>query len=414
MLEDKTVRLFTGDPRMKVCMVAYTFYEMDNRVRRYAEALARRGDRVDVIALRSEGQAPEETISGVHLYRIQRRVISEKGKFTYLGKLLLFFLRSFAFLAWKQLHERYDLIHVHSVPDFEVFAALIPKLTGTKVILDIHDLVPEFYASKFNTPPNSLIFKLLVAMERMSAAFADHVIAANHIWLERLYKRSVPKDRCTVVLNFPDTEIFHFRGRTRNDGKFIMVYPGSLNYHQGLDIAIRAFGMIADQCPEAQFDIYGGGDQTEYLLTLIAELNLQDRVFIKGGRTLQEVSQILENCDLGIVSKRSDGFGDEAFSTKIFEFMALDVPVIVPATTIDRYYFNDSIVKFFKPNDDKSLAEAMLQVIKNPAQREELIRNSREFIKGYTWEKNRSIYLDLVDSLVDGNGRHKASEPIVS
>jgi glycosyltransferase involved in cell wall biosynthesis len=384
---------------MKVCMVAYTFYEQDNRVRRYAETLAKRGDRVDVVALSGEGQGSKEVIDGVTVYRIQRRVVSEKGKFTYLAKLLLFFLRSFAFLTWKQSQERYDLIHVHSVPDFEVFAALIPKLTGSKIILDIHDMVPEFYLSKFKASSNSLTFKLLVAIERMSASFADHVIAANHIWLERLYKRSVNSAKCTVILNFPDTDIFHFRGRHRNDSKLIMVYPGSLGHHQGVDIAIRALALIADKCPEAEFHIYGGGVQTEYLKTLIVELNLQDRVLMMGGRTLQEVAVIMENSDLGVVPKRSDGFGDEAFSTKIFEFMSLDVPVIVARTTIDRYYFNDSLVKFFQPNDEKSLAAAMQQMIENPGQRKELVRNAREFIQGYTWERNKSVYLDLVDSL---------------
>jgi glycosyltransferase involved in cell wall biosynthesis len=384
---------------MKVCMVAYTFYEQDNRVRRYAETLAKRGDRVDVVALSGEGQGSKEVIDGVTVYRIQRRVVSEKGKFTYLAKLLLFFLRSFAFLTWKQSQERYDLIHVHSVPDFEVFAALIPKLTGSKIILDIHDMVPEFYLSKFKASSNSLTFKLLVAIERMSASFADHVIAANHIWLERLYKRSVNSAKCTVILNFPDTDIFHFRGRHRNDSKLIMVYPGSLGHHQGVDIAIRALALIADKCPEAEFHIYGGGVQTEYLKTLIVELNLQDRVLMMGGRTLQEVAVIMENSDLGVVPKRSDGFGDEAFSTKIFEFMSLDVPVIVARTTIDRYYFNDSLVKFFQPNDEKSLAAAMQQMIENPGQRQELVRNAREFIQGYTWERNKSVYLDLVDSL---------------
>jgi glycosyltransferase involved in cell wall biosynthesis len=385
---------------MKVCMVAYTFYDQDNRVRRYAETLAKRGDRVDVLALRVGGQPPKEVIDGVCVYRIQRRVVNEKGKFTYLARLLSFFLRSFVFLTWKQLHERYDLIHVHSVPDFEVFAALFPKLTGTKIILDIHDLVPEFYISKFKTSSNSLTFKLLVAMERLSAAFADHVIAANHLWLKRLHERSVRTADCTVILNFPDTDIFHFRGRDRNDCKFIMVYPGTWAYHQGVDLAIRAFALIADKSPEAEFHIYGGGDQADFLRTLIVKLNLQDRVFLKGGRTLQEIAAIMENADLGIVSKRSDGFGNEAFSTKIFEFMSLDVPVIVPETAIDRYYFNDSVVKFFQANDEKSLAEAILQLIENPALRQELVRNAREFIQGYTWEKNRSIYLDLVDSLV--------------
>jgi len=391
---------------MKVCMVAYTWYEPDNRVRRYAETLAKRGDHVDAVVLRVEGQSSKmEVIEGVHIYRIQRRILNEKGKITYLVKLLSFFVRSFFFLAWKQLREPYDLIHVHSVPDFEVFAALVPKLMGAKIILDIHDLVPEFYLTKFKTPPDSLIFKMLVAVERMSASFSDHVIAANHIWLKRLYGRSVRSEDCTVIMNFPDTNIFHLRGRTRNDRKFIIVYPGTITRHQGVDIAIRALALIADKCPEAEFHLYGGGDQLEYLKTLIAELNLQERVFSMGSRPLQEIAEIMENSDLGVVPKRSDGFGDEAFSTKIFEFMAEDVPVIVSNTTIDRYYFNDSVVKFFEANDEKSLAEAMLQLIKHPEQRQELVRNAREFIKDYTWDKNKGIYLDLVDSLVAQNGR---------
>jgi glycosyltransferase involved in cell wall biosynthesis len=398
-------RYSSGALLMKVCMVAYTFYEQDNRVRRYAETLAKRGDRVDVVALRREGQSSKDVIGGVCVFRIQRRALNEKGKFTYLGRLLFFFLRSLVFLTWKQLRERYDLIHVHSVPDFEVFAALFPKLTGSKIILDIHDLVPEFYVSKFKASSNSLAFKLLVTVERMSAAFADHVIAANHIWLKRLHERSVRSADCTVILNFPDTDIFHLRGRNRNDRKFIVVYPGTLNYHQGVDLAVRAFALIADKSPEAEFHIYGDGDQADFLKTLIAELSLQERVFLKGSRSLEEIAVIMENSDLGVVSKRKDGFGNEAFSTKIFEFMSLDVPVIVPETAIDRYYFNDSLVKFFQANDEKSLAEAMLQLIKNPGLRQELVRNAREFVKGHTWEKNKRIYLDLVDSLVPPAGR---------
>lgn len=391
---------------MKVCMLAYTWYEPDNRVRRYAETLVKRGDHVDAVVLRREGQSSKmEVVEGVCVYRIQRRVINEKGKITYLAKLLLFFVRSFFFLAWKQLRDPYDLIHVHSVPDFEVFAALVPKLMGAKIILDIHDLVPEFYLTKFRTTPDSLMFRLLVGVERMSASFADHVIAANHIWLKRLYERSVRSADLTVILNFPDTDIFHLRGRTRKDDKFIMVYPGTMTHHQGVDIAVRAFALIADQCPQAEFHLYGGGDQVDYLRTLIAELNLQARVYIKGGRKLQEVAVIMENSDLGVVPKRNDGFGNEAFSTKIFEFMAEDVPVIVSSTAIDRYYFNDSVVKFFEANNEKKLAEAMLQLINHPEERQELVRNAREFIKDYTWEKNKGIYLDLVDSLVARSGR---------
>lgn len=387
-------------------MVAYTRYESDNRVRRYAEALAKRGDHVDVVALRQEGQAASDVINGVHVFRIQRRIASEKNKFMYLGKLCLFFVRSMAFLTREQFRNRYDLIHVHSVPDFEVFAAAYPKLTGTKIILDIHDIVPEFYASKFKTSHDSLAFKMLVGVERLSTRFSDHVIAANHIWEKRLQERSVKPSKCTTMLNFPDTQDFQRRGRTRTDDKFILLYPGTLNYHQGLDIAVRAFAKIKDQVPQAEFHIYGEGEQFEPLKSLIVELGLQNRVFLRPILPYHQITSVIENSDLGVVPKRSNSFGNEAFSTKILEFMAMGVPVIVPDTAIDRYYFNDSVAKFFKANDENSLADAMLLFISNPEMGRNLAKNADVFIKKYTWDENKASYLDLVDGLVhSSNGR---------
>jgi glycosyltransferase involved in cell wall biosynthesis len=391
---------------MKVCMVAYSFYEGDNRVRRYAETLARRGDRVDVVSLRQNGQPARGIVNGVRVFRIQRRVVNEKTKFTYLGRLLLFFMRSTVFLGVQQMKERYDLVHVHSVPDFEVFAAILPKLTGSKIILDIHDLVPEFYRSKFKSSDHSLTFRLLTRVERMSAWFSDHVIAANHIWEKRLRERSVKNSKCTTILNFPDTEIFKTRGRTRSDDKFIILYPGTLNYHQGIDIAIRALALIKDEAPEAEFHIYGAGDQLNSLRALVEELGLEDRVFLKGTKPLHDIASVIENADLGVVPKRKNSFGNEAFSTKILEFMSLGVPVIVPDTAIDSYYFNDSVVKFFQADDERSLADAMLLMIKNPELRKRFIRDASEFVLKYSWDMNKATYLNLVDSLVQSpNGR---------
>ncbi len=391
---------------MKVCMVAYAFYETDNRVRRYAEALAKRGDSVEAVSLRREGLPAFEILNGVRVYRIQLRQINEKGKFTHISRLMMFFLRSMAFLTRSHLKERYDLIHVHSVPDFEVFAALFAKLGGAKVILDIHDIMPEFYVSKFNSNRDSLAFKTLLAIERVSTRFADHVIAANHIWGDRLVTRSVPDSKCTTFLNYPDSALFQQKdGSPRNDGKFVMLYPGTLNYHQGLDLAVRAFSRIKDQIPEAEFHIYGAGEQLDYLRSLITELKLQDRVFLKGIVPLERVSTVIAGADLGVVPKRSNAFGDEAFSTKTLEFMTVGVPLIVPNTTIDSYYFDDSLVTFFTANDEASLADAMLRAVKNPELRRRHAENALEFVKKFTWDTNRAGYLDLVDFLVNGKPR---------
>ncbi|MDO5576145.1 MAG: glycosyltransferase, partial [Fibrobacter sp.] len=148
---------------MRACMVAYTHYEPDNRVRRYAETLADLGWEVDAIVLRKTGQEKYKKVGKVNVYRIQERVPNEKGKLTYFFRLFRFLFSSFFFLAKKQFSsEKYDLVHVHSVPDYEVFAALVPKFTGAKVILDIHDIVPELFLAKFGAKKDSFIFKALV------------------------------------------------------------------------------------------------------------------------------------------------------------------------------------------------------------------------------------------------------------
>ena len=387
---------------MRVCMLAYTFYEGDNRVRRYGEALAKRGDAVDVIALKKPGESDHEVLKGVNLYRIQKRVINEKGKFSYLFKLVLFLMKSFAFVTQKHLMNRYDLIHIHSIPDFEVFAALVPKLTGAKIILDIHDIVPELYISKFKARENTLLFKMLTLIERYSVAFSDHVIISNHIWKERLLSRCAKENKCSVFLNYPDTSIFHRRTRTRNDQKFIMIYPGTLNWHQGVDVSIKAFGKIQKDVPNSEFHIYGRGPEKEFLMNLAVELDLKDRVLFKEPLPLERIADVMADADLGVVPKRNDRFGGEAFSTKIFEFMALGVPVIASKTKIDKYYFNDSTVKYFEADDENDLAQCMLLMFKNRELRENLVANASRFVEQFTWDKKKGDYISLVTSLTSG------------
>ncbi len=136
------------------------------------------------------------------------------------------------------------MVHVHNLPDFLVFAAWYPKLTGTRVILDIHDIVPELFANKFDTKPGDIYFEFLKFVEKASAAFADYVIVSNHLWYEKLVHRAVSKEKCTVFLNHVDPALFYRRERTRTDDRVIIIFPGSFQWHQGLDIAIEAFALV--------------------------------------------------------------------------------------------------------------------------------------------------------------------------
>jgi glycosyltransferase involved in cell wall biosynthesis len=239
---------------MQICMVCYTFYEHDNRVMRYSEALLSRGDAVDVLALRRRGQPRVSWYRGVRVSRIQKRRNDEsKGRLAYLGWLTLFLIRSTCVLTWRHLRNRYDLVHVNSVLDFEVLFASVARLFGAKVILDIHDIVPEFYCSKFGVAEGSWVFHLLVAVERLSIAMSDHVIVANDIWRDRLLSHSVAPAKRSTIMNYPDPSVFHQRPRTRRDGRFVLLYPCTINYHQGADIAVRAFSLFAVAAPNTEF-----------------------------------------------------------------------------------------------------------------------------------------------------------------
>ena len=386
----------------RVCMITFSSYETDNRVMRYAESLAERGDTVDILALKRAPSLPDtETIRGVSLHRIQNRFSKgQEQRGAYLFPILWFWLKSSAWLTFQHLfRRRYDFIHVHNVPDFMVFTAWFPKLTGAKVILDIHDIVPEFYASKFHLKPDSVGVRVLKFVERASAWFADHVIISNHLWHKTITARSVAAAKCTAFINNVNQKIYFERPRARHDGKTVIVFPGGLQWHQGLDIAIRAFALIKDKIPNAEFQIYGDGNMKSQLEALTQELGLADRVRFFKPLPVSEIAQVMANADLGVVPKRSDSFGNEAYSTKIMEFMSLGVPVVVSNTKIDRYYFDDTMVRFFESGNHEALAAAMLEVLNDGALRARMVARARQYAQENSWDVRKVEYLKLVDSL---------------
>ena len=386
--------------RKRVCMLVYSNYEADGRVRRYAETLARRGDHVDVIALSdSTDRLGDVGISGVTVHRIQRREHNERSKWTYASRLLHFLFASAVFLTRRQHQVRYDLVHIHNVPDFLVFAAWYAKWGGAKLILDIHDIVPELFVDKFGATEERLYVKLLKAIEKASAAFVDHVIVANHLWSSKLIARSVSADKLSVSLNYVDPAIFFPHSRTRTDGKVVIAFPGSFQWHQGLDIAIEALVRVRKQVPNVELHLYGSGRLEADLRALAARLGLNGKVRFLGSVPLDRIPEVMANADIGVVPKRADGFGNEACSTKIMEFMSQGVPVIASRTKIDTYYFDDTVLRFFPSGDVQGLADAMLELIHSKDLRDSLTAHAKEYMSRNTWEIHKRDYFDLVDSL---------------
>jgi glycosyltransferase involved in cell wall biosynthesis len=246
--------------------------------------------------------------------------------------------------------------------------------------------------------------RALKKVERVSAAFAHHVILANHLWLEKYTSRSARPEKCSVFINNVDAQLFQPQPRTRNDGRQIILFPGGLQWHQGIDIAIRAFAQVHTRLPAAEFHIYGDGNVKPQLVALVEELKLGRKVRFFPPQPIWEIARIMADADLGVVPKRADSFGNEAYSTKIMEFMAAGVPVAVSSTRIDRYYFNDDVVRFFESGSVDGLAEAILELMRDESRRKALVRNGSAYVERHGWSTKRGEYYHLVDTLISRNG----------
>ncbi|MEZ5276831.1 MAG: glycosyltransferase [Opitutaceae bacterium] len=386
----------------RIGMVTYSDYETDNRVRRYAESLARRGDHVEVLAVQgSFGRSRKSTLNGVHVTQLSRKASLRGSILAYFIKVSRFFLQVSGALTFRTFRDRYDLIHVHNMPDFLVFTAWMARLRGARLILDLHDLVPELFADKTTGLKARIAAGLLRLEERLSAAFAHHVIISNHLWVKEVTGRSIEREKCSVFINNVDSENFHPRQRTRLDDRRIILFHGSLSQHQGVDLVIRAMPAVRSIVPRSEFHIYGSGSFEEDLRFLIRELSLENIVRIHPPVPLERIPDLIANADVGVVAKRADSFGNRAYSTKIMEFMSQGIPVVLSRTEIDQFYFSEDEVRFFESGNVAELGAALVEVLTDGSLASRLSESGRAHVAAHSWTKRQETYLELVDNLID-------------
>jgi glycosyltransferase involved in cell wall biosynthesis len=395
-----------ADKTKRHCMVVYARYPLgETRVQREAEALIDHGYEVDVICPRIRGEPTVDNHRGVQIYR-EFCLPARLG-----GGLAGQFLRYFRFLVsvaitLTRLHKQrpYDTIQIHNLPDFLVFSALIPKLSGVPVILDLHDLMPEFYAGRFGHHGNSWLVRLIRWQERLACGFADHVITVSEHWRQALIERGVSAHKCSVVMNVADDNIFHLpedgRPHLPDNFEFRLIYHGTIVYRYGLDLAIRAIDQVRHDIPDIHLTILGGGHYVPALIQMTRELDLGNHVTIYDKlRPAEELPEIIWTADVGIVPYRNDAFTDGLLPTKLMEYAALGVPAIAARTSAIKAYFSDTMVEFFEPGDADDLARCICRLYKNRERLAELAQGCRKFNQRYNWNKIGAEYVAFVERL---------------
>jgi len=390
-----------------VCILVQNYYEMDIRVRRKAEALVAAGFGVDVLALASSySEAKNYTLNGVNVHTLalgkKRRSLAR-----YAFEYVAFFLWAFFKLIVLTGQKRYSIIEANTLPDFLVFAAAYAKLRGAKVLLDMHEITPEFYVSKYKIKEDSVLVWLLKFIEKASFNFADHVLTINEPIQKLLESRGLPASKTTVIMNAVDESLFAGAAgasvaadnRTAQ-GMFTMMYHGTLTHIYGVDIAIEAFGMARNEMPGAELWILGNGPEKETLENLARKLGLDGKVKFIGNVPPEEVPQWLKCCDAGVLATRRDVFLDYSFSNKLSECIVMGKSVIVSRLKTIRHYFSEEAFAFFEPNDPSDLARRMVRLYENPVLRRQLAEQARLEYAPIRWEVMKGRYLACVDQLV--------------
>jgi glycosyltransferase involved in cell wall biosynthesis len=375
----------------RVCAVAYTDYCSDPRVRREAEALVSRGDRVTVLALKAPDDPLEETVDGVRLVHLPVA--------RYRGNEVRPYLQSygrFMVLAGRYLARRarsIDVVHAHSMPEAVVFAALVPRLIGRPVVLDVHDLSTEAYASRLGRPPAAVR-----AAERASLRFASAVLTVHERYAGMIRQRGVPSPKVSVVLNTPDDRMFPMSEPHRPDATSPrLVYHGSLLRRYGVDVAMRAFRTLAGELPAARFDIYGDGDHRADLEDLACTLGLDQRVTFHGRVPVDELAPALAGADVGLVPFRRDPFTANILPTKLLEYVRLGIPAVASDNDVVRRYLGDGAVTLVEPDSVDALTDGVRQVLADPAGARARAGRAQGFFERHGWPHYREELFRVMD-----------------
>jgi glycosyltransferase involved in cell wall biosynthesis len=389
----------SGD-RMKICMISYSSDD-DSRPLRYARSLVEYGYTVRSICLGRSGDSGDSTDHGIHFHRIQVRRYDEKTPLTYLKNLSGFFLRSFWHCTRLHLRIRFDVIHFHNIPDFGVFCTLAAKALGAKVILDIHDLVPEFYMRKFGLPDQHPMIRFLKAIERLACTYADHVLTVTDLWRHRLAARSVRSDKVTVILNTPDPEYFFpIRRPARTRRFFLLSYHGNLSEQAGIEDLIRAMPILNRAIPNLCLRVYGQREKWPPLKALAARLGVSSYILFAGSRFIGSLRDVMHRVDVGIDPKRDGVYSGETLSVKALEYMAMGLPLVVSRTVMAGSFFDKRTVRFFTPGDSEDLAKAIIDLYRNPGLRSTQVRRGLRFMKQIAWPRYRTVYFELLHRLI--------------
>ncbi len=384
----------------RLLMVVHGPYPVgEPRVARETAAALGQGFEVDVLALRRPGERAKEVVEGAVVRRIRLTHRRGRGPLGMVAEYVGFALVATAAVASLMPRRRWDVVQVHNPPDFLVATSLVPKLFGSRVLFDIHDLSSDMFAMRFRRG-GTLAEPALRLIERGAIKAADRVLTVHEPYRRELVARGTPATKVTVVMNGLDERLVTTEAPIPRDNGFRVFYHGTVAPHYGVHLLVEAAARLRASIPDIQVEICGEGDALPEVRERARALGVDDRVTVSGSYLEhREVLERARSASVGVVPNLPIRLNRFALSSKLFEYVALGVPVVSADLPTLKEHFSDDELVFFQAGDVDSLAQALLQVAHDPLAAKRRARAAAVRYESYRWQVSAERYIGILEAL---------------
>lgn len=384
-------------PRRRACILRRS-EQYEPVVQSEAEALADAGFDVEVICLRSADSPRRAVVNGVTIIRMPVKLRgSIVGKAVGYG---LFFLFVAGSVSIRHIRRPYAVVQANSLPDFLVFAALVPKLLGCRIVAYMQEPAPELAATVLG---RKRITAFLAWIEQRAIGFADHSVTVTEQLKQRYVERGAAADRITVILNCADPGILLADWSPHpieSKSGFVVVCHGTIADRYGQDTIIAAAHILRNEIPDLRVVITGRGSGTKELMKDITSYELHDMVRFDGWVSQAQLNDILHSADVGIVAQKASPYSHLVHTNKMVDYWIFGLPVIASRLHAVSQLYDEDFIEYFEPDNPSDLAMAIRRLYTDPARRAELAENGKLAQLKNGWAAQRISYLGVFDSLL--------------
>lgn len=288
-----------------------------------------------------------------------------------------------------------DLYHLHD-PELIPIGLKLKKL-GKKVIFDVHENIALQIINKDFIPKifRSLVSKIYRKYEISSLKKFDALILAENSYLD--YYSHLNK-KVEVILNMPDlTLLKNFKNFTRKKNEIF--YIGSISNKRGFDVTIDALKILKKNFPEIVVHFVGPHQNNSINSKNLKEIDKNLKFY--GTLPLNKGLEYSKNAKVGLSILKPIPNYITSYSTKIFEYMAIGLPVV----TSNFKLYKEIVEKYdcgfcVDPFDSHELAKIIELIFSNPLKVKQMGMNGAKIVEEkFNWEIERKKLIEFYKCL---------------